>query len=242
MESRNPTFNENVFLQPKTQTNSQVMTLEGTVAKSFVLLTLLVFSGAIAWPMAKAGNFIPILFGAMVAGFVVAIITIFTPKASPVLAPVYAILEGVVLGGLSALMESAFPGIVVNAVVLTVGVFAIMLFSYANGLIKVTERFQAVVFSATMAVCLLYLGEILLMMITGATIPMLHDGGLLCIGFSIVVVVIAAANLALDFHWIDEGVRKEAPRYMEWYFSFGMLVTLVWLYLEILELLSYVSD
>lgn len=164
-------------------------------------------------------------------------VTVFRPTASPISAPIYAIFEGVVLGGLSAVFESMYPGIVVQAVLLTVGVMATLLLVYRLGLIRATEKFKLGVVAATGGIMVIYLVSWILQMF-GSGIPMIHESGWVGIGFSLFVVVIASLNLVLDFDFIETGVQRGAPRYMEWYAAFGLLVTLVWLYIEILRLLS----
>jgi uncharacterized YccA/Bax inhibitor family protein len=177
----------------------------------------------------------------LLGGFAMALVTAFFPKASPVTGPIYAGLEGLALGGISSLVEKAYQGIVLQAVELSVGVLAIMLFLYGVGLIRATERFKMGVVAATGAVCLVYLVGFV-MSFFGAAIPYIHSSGPIGIGFSLVVVVIAALNLILDFDFIEKGVQNQAPKYMEWYGAFTLMVTLVWMYLEILRLLSKMRD
>ena len=152
-------------------------------------------------------------------------------------APIYAALEGLVLGAISAVFETMYPGIVIQAVGLSVGVLAVMLFVYGTGIIRATERFRIGVVAATGAVCLVYLVELVLSMF-GIRLPFIHESGVVGICFSLVVVVIAALNLILDFDFIERGAEQQAPKYMEWYGGFSLLVTLVWMYLEILRLLA----
>ena len=180
---------------------------------------------------------LPWLMTGMLGGFIVAMITVFKKEWAPVTAPAYAILEGLMLGGFSAMMELRFPGIVMQAVGLTFGTLAALLLAYRSGLIRATENFKLGVVAATGGVFLVYLADIVLGFF-GHSVPMIHQNGLLGIGFSLVVVVIAALNLVLDFDFIEHGVEQGAPKYMEWYAAFGLMVTLVWLYLELLRLLS----
>jgi uncharacterized YccA/Bax inhibitor family protein len=170
-------------------------------------------------------------------GLVVAFITIFFKKASPFTAPVYALLEGFAIGAVSAFAEARYPGIAMQAVGLTFGTFICLLVAYKSGLIQATENFKLGVVAATGGICIHYLVD-LSMMFFGKPIGFIHEAGWTGILFSVFVVVIAALNLVMDFDFIESGVSKGAPKYMEWYGAFGLLVTLVWLYLEILRLLA----
>jgi uncharacterized YccA/Bax inhibitor family protein len=160
-----------------------------------------------------------------------------TPKVSPFTSPIYAALEGLFLGAISAVFEAMYSGIVVQAVCLSIGVLAVMLFLYSTGIIRATEKFKIGVIAATGAVCLVYLVSMVVSLF-GSHVPYIHESGPVGIGFSLVVVVIAALNLILDFDFIEQGARHQAPKYMEWYGGFSLLVTLIWMYLEILRLLS----
>ena len=166
-----------------------------------------------------------------------ALVTIFVKKASPYTAPLYALCEGLVLGGISAFYEVKFPGIVVQAVGLTFGTLFCLLAAYKSGLIRATENFKLGVVAATGGIALVYLASIVLGFFD-IRIPMIHESGIVGIGFSLFVVVIAALNLVLDFDFIETGVEQGAPKYMEWYGAFGLMVTLVWLYVEFLRLLA----
>jgi len=163
---------------------------------------------------------------------------IFGKKTAPYLSPIYAIVEGVVLGTLSALIEAAYPGIVINAVMITMAIFAVMLLIYTTGLIKVTGKVRTGIIAATGGVALLYGVNLLIRAFGGAGFGFIHDSGPLGIAVSVVVCAIAAFNLLLDFEFINEGSRSGAPKYLEWYGAFGLMVTLIWLYLEILRLLA----
>jgi len=166
-----------------------------------------------------------------------ALITIFRPRSAGITAPVYALLEGLFLGGISAVMESSYPGIVFQAVLLTLGTMASMLVLYRSGFIRVTAKFRLGVMAATGGIAMIYFLTIILSLF-GIRLPFIHEGGLFGIGFSLFVVGIAALNLVLDFDFIEQGARRGLPKYMEWYSAFGLLVTLVWLYIEILRLLA----
>jgi uncharacterized YccA/Bax inhibitor family protein len=179
----------------------------------------------------------PLILPAVILGFIVAIATIFKPEWSPFTSPVYAVLEGVILGAISALMNTMYPGIVGQAVILTFGVFVLLLVVFSTRLIRVTEKFKLVVIGATGAIALLYIANIVLSFF-GMPIGFINEGGWLGIGFSLVVVVVASLNLILDFDYIEKGVEHGLPKHMEWYAAFALLVTLVWLYLEILRLLA----
>jgi uncharacterized YccA/Bax inhibitor family protein len=183
----------------------------------------------------------PYMVIGLLGGFILALITIFAKKAAPVTAPIYAVLEGLFLGGLSAIFEARFPGIAAQAVFATFGTLLGLLLAYRSGLIKATENFKLGVFAATAGIALLYLVSFV-MGFFGKSIPMIHEATPIGIAFSVFVVIIAALNLVLDFDFIENGVRFGAPKYMEWYAAFGLLITLVWLYLEILRLLSKVRS
>ncbi len=230
----------------------QVMRMGGVVSASAVLLLLVVVAGWFGWQAVEVvegtdavtgervvvdASIPPWIFGAVILGFVLALVTIFVPKAARVTAPMYAVAEGVFLGAISHYYELAYDGIVLQAVGLTVGVFATMLFLFATRVIRVTRKFMIGVMAATGAVALVYLASFVVRLL-GSDIPFIHDAGPIGIGFSLAVVVIAALNLVLDFDFVEKGVAMRAPRHMEWYAAFGLLVTLVWLYLELLRLLS----
>jgi uncharacterized YccA/Bax inhibitor family protein len=222
-------------------TGVDTMTVGGVVSASAVLLMLLVAAGWFGWASVDAspdqvrvpGWLFPIMLG----GLGVAILTIFKPKLARFTAPLYAIVEGLVVGAVSHLYEFEFNGIVLQAVGLTVGVFALLLFLYATRIIEVTQNLRMGIVAATGAVFLVYLVSLVLRLF-GADIPFIHDAGPLGILFSLVVVVIAALNLVLDFDFVERGAAAGAPKYMEWYGAFGLLITLVWLYLELLRLLA----
>jgi uncharacterized YccA/Bax inhibitor family protein len=173
----------------------------------------------------------------MIGGFITAMITIFRPTSSPITAPIYAVLEGMFLGGISAFFEGMYPGIAIQAVSLTLAVLGVMLFLYKARIIKVTEKLRGGIIAATGAIAVVYLVSWVLSMFN-IYLPMIHSSGLMGIGFSLFVVGLAAFNLLLDFDFIEKGARNGAPKYMEWFSAFGLMMTLIWLYLEILRLLS----
>jgi uncharacterized YccA/Bax inhibitor family protein len=246
MRSGNPALNQNTFLdvgsgEVVSRDASQVMTLGGTVNKTGLLLLMCVATAAYTWNLfdpANPGAMMPWMLVGGIGGFIVAIVTVFKKTWSPVTAPVYALLEGLFLGGISAFFETQFPGIVMQAVMLTLGVLAAMLMAYKSGLIKATENFKLGVVAATGGIALLYLINIGMRMFGFEGMGFIHDSGAMGIAFSLFVVVIAALNLVLDFDFIEAGAEAGAPKYMEWYGAFGLVVTLVWLYLEILRLLA----
>jgi len=239
MNSGNPTLSDKRF--PVATAGAEPMTVGGTVNKTAILLVLLTVSAVLTWRTAlNAGSMdaiMPWVIGSAVAGFVVALVTIFKQAWSPWLAPVYALLEGVVIGGLSLFFELRFPGIVLQAVGLTFGTLACLLAAYKSGLIRASENFKLGVTAATGGIAVLYLFDIGLGMF-GMPIGFIHESSWTGILFSLFVVVIAALNLVMDFDFIERAAERGAPAYMEWYGAFGLLVTLVWLYLEILRLLA----
>ena len=231
--SGNPAF------QSHFNTNQNVvgatMTLEGTVNKTGILLALCVGGAFFGW------NAPALALPAIIIGFVIALFTIFRPKNSPYTAPAYAVIEGVALGAITMVFESQYPGIGIQAIGLTFGILASLLFCYKSGIIKPTENFRLMIFSATMGIVLLYLISFI-MSFFGNSIGFIHSNGLFGIGFSLFVVGIAALNLVLDFDFIEEGSEAGLPKYMEWYGAFSLMVTLVWLYLEILRLLAKIRS
>ena len=247
MRSGNPALQESTFLDLGTGTvvrnDAGTMSLNGTVNKTGFLLLLTVLTAAYAWSQTitptgeVASNAGIYLWGGMIGGLVLALVTVFKKAWSPITAPLYALVEGFFLGSISAVYNAQFQGIVLQAVMLTFGIMFALLFAYRSGLIKATENFKLGVVAATGGVALIYLATIGLGFF-GIKIPFIHESGLIGIGFSLVVVVIAALNLVLDFDFIEKGVEVGAPKYMEWYGAFGLMITLVWLYLELLRLLS----
>lgn len=242
MRISNPTLNDRVFENSRTGVSADgVMTLNGTVIKTAVLTLLLVTAASWSWKLAMSGN-PPAWFGsALTFGWLVPLVTAlviaFVPKTAPALAPVYALGKGVIVGIISALYETQFGGIVLTAVMLTCGILFALLAAYMTGIIKASENFKLGIFAATGGIALFYLVAWVLGMF-GIQIPGLFGNGWVGIAFSGFVVVIAALNLVLDFDFIENGCAVGAPKHMEWYAAFGLLVTLVWLYLEILRLLA----
>ena len=215
------------------------MTLSGTVNKSGILLLMLLATAYYSWITPQYASILSI--GGAIGGFIVAMIIVFKKTLAPVLAPVYAALEGLFLGAVSMYFEMRFPGVVLQSVGLTFGVFAALLIAYQSGLIKATENFKLGIAAATGGIFLFYLVGMVLSFFGIHTVSGLHsveNTSMLSIGISLVVVVVAALNLVLDFDFIENGVERQAPKFMEWYAAFGLLVTLVWLYLEMLRLVA----
>ena len=246
MRTSNPALNEKVF--SRAVAAGETMTISGAVNKTFILLALVMFGASYTWrlfytqaahagPQAAAQAVMPWMITGLVAGFIVALVTIFKQSWAPVTAPAYAILEGLALGGISALFEVQFPGIVIQAVALTLGTLFALLTVYRLGIIRATENFRLGVVAATGGIAIVYMISMFGRMIFGWQMPLIHESGPMGIAFSLFVVVIAALNLVLDFDFIEKG-DGVAPKYMEWFAAFGLVVTLVWLYLEILRLLS----
>jgi uncharacterized YccA/Bax inhibitor family protein len=243
-KSGNPAMN--VFQNTITLPGAGVMTERGTLNKFFMLFLLVMASASLTWKAFYDGvNVMPWMLGSAILGFIVALVVIFKNQWAAYLTPVYALLEGVFLGAISATYNNAFaksaPGIVTQAVLLTFGTVIAMYLLYRFRVIKVTERLRSIIFTATAGIAIFYLLAMVLRLFH-VDIAFLHEGSLLGIGFSLVVVVIAAMNLLLDFDMIEKGVAAGAPKYMEWYGAFGLLVTIVWLYLEILRLLAKLAD
>jgi uncharacterized YccA/Bax inhibitor family protein len=240
MRSSNPALSAKTFRDlTRTDDGTGTMTLAGTVNKTVILLSLLVFAAMYPWSLAAKGSSAVIVWtmGGMFGGLIAAMVTIFKKEWAPASAPVYAILEGLFLGGLSAMIEAKFPGIVIQAVALTFGVLFSLLLAYKSKMIQATENFKLGVAAATGGIFLIYMATFILGFF-GLNIPFVHSGGLMGIGFSLFVVVIASLNLVLDFDFIEAGAEQGAPKYMEWYGAFGLMVTLAWLYIEILHLLA----
>lgn len=245
MRTANPMLRAETF-DVRAEIDESKMTITGTVNKTAVLVLLVFTSAMWAWNRfpphgALAGDFYPWLMGGVIGGLVLAIVTSMKPVWAFWSAPVYALCEGVVLGGLSALLERSYPGIAVQATGITTTTLLALLAAYKSGLIRATENFKLGVTAATGGICLMYVASWILGMF-GVSLPFLHGNGLLSIGVSVFICVIAALNLVLDFDFIEQGQAKGAPKHMEWYGAFGLLVTLVWLYLEILRLLAKLNS
>jgi len=246
-KTANPALNRNTFMDFSLPAEGQAMTIQGTVNKVFLMTALLLAGAVYTWkiyydafsvqPETAARAVSPWLLGGTVGGLITAIITIFRKTWSPYTAPIYAVLEGLVLGGISSVAESSYPGIVIQAIVITFGVLISLLLAYKSRLIKPTENFRLGVAAATGGVFFLYLITFILNLF-GIPVGYLHNGSPFAILINVAVVIIAALNLVLDFDFIEQGAEHGAPRYMEWYAAFGLMVTLIWLYIEVLRLLA----
>jgi uncharacterized YccA/Bax inhibitor family protein len=241
MRTANPALNANTFKRYDQAARAEgAMTINGTVHKAALLVLLALISASYVWKLAFAqgpGAVTGLIMIGAIGGLIAAIVTIFKMQWAGITAPVYALLEGLFLGGISAMFEARFPGIVIQAVALTFGTLFALLFAYRSGLIKATENFKLGIMAATGGIFVVYMLSMVLGFF-GINIPMIHESGTVGILFSLFVVVIAALNLVLDFDFIENGAEMGAPKFMEWYAAFGLMVTLVWLYLEILRLLA----
>ena len=227
--SSNPAFSQ--FQKINVSTIEGKMTLDGAVNKTAILLSLCFAGAFFGW------NLPGLIMPAAIIGFVLAFITIFrSPAKAKVTAIPYAFVEGLMLGGITGLAESAYPGIAINAVGLTFAIVAAMLFFYKSGIIKPTENFKLMIWSGIVGVFSLYLINFI-MMLFGNSISFIHSNGTLGILFSLFVVGLASMTLVLDFDFIEEAADKGLPKYMEWYSAFSLMVTLIWLYMEVLRLL-----
>jgi len=250
-KSSNPALREKTFARDYNPAASDVMTVSGTINKTALLLLLVIAAAVYTWkkfytaalvnPETAFSAIAPWMLVGGVGGFITAMVTVFRPKSSNISAPIYAVLEGLLLGGLSASLEVQYSGIVVRAVALTLSVFAVMLFLYRTGVIKVTRKFMLGIVAATAGIALVYLVSFIASLF-GVHFGFLYGNSNLSIGISLFVVAIAALNLVLDFSFIERSASAGAPKYMEWYGAFGLMVTLVWLYIEILRLLSKIAS
>ena len=222
---------------------SSAMTINGTLNKIGLMLLLVIAAAAYTWNMvmgADPGRASTLAIVGAIGGFIMALITIFRPKSAAISAPIYAILEGLFLGAISAILNTKYPGIALQAVMLTIGTLFTMLFLYRSGRIRATPRFRQGVMMATGAVFFAYMIS-WIMSLLGMPVGFMHSAGPLGIVINLVIIVIAAMNLILDFDFIEKGSQMGAPKYMEWYGAFGLMVTLIWLYIEFLRLLSRIS-
>lgn len=248
MRTANPALNSSTFdtFDGYAGEHSNLMTLNGTATKTGMLLILLAASAGYSWmELRSAGGFqevMPKFLGGFAVSLIAGIALWFKRDWAPVLAPVYAVAEGLVLGVISAAYDQKFHGIVFQAICLTFGTLFSLLTAYRTGLIKPTENFKLGIFAATGAIAILYLVNMIMHMCGIGGVPFLHGSSPMAIGINAVIVIIAALNLVLDFDFIEQGVAHGAPKYMEWYAGYGLLVTLVWLYVEILRLLSKLNS
>jgi uncharacterized YccA/Bax inhibitor family protein len=245
MRTSNPALNDKVFQTEGVGFGQETMTVNGTVNKTGILLLLALASSVWTWNIflhsRTPESVMPLALLGGIGGFIVAIVTVFKKSWSPITAPIYALLEGLVLGSVSAMFELRFPGLPIQAVSLTFGVLVVLLMAYRSGMIPVTDNFRLGVVAATGGVALFYFAQFILGFF-GIHFTSVNSSSPIGIGFSVIVVIIASLNLVLDFDFIERGSRSGAPKYMEWYGAFGLLVTLIWLYFEILRLLSKLRD
>jgi uncharacterized YccA/Bax inhibitor family protein len=242
MESSNPMLSR-IVKAAGTRTTGATMTVAGTAWKTLVLLALVCFGAAFTWQAVAAGNtgvLMPALLVGGIGGLVLALVTSFVPRLAPITAPLYAVVEGLALGAISALYDARYAGLPRTAVVLTLATAGGMYLLYATGVIRATPMFRRIVVGATLGIVLASLVAFVARLF-GAQLPFLWDSSPLGIGISVVIVGVAALNLVLDFDFIEQGARHGAPRSVEWFGAFGLTVTLVWLYLELLRLLSRLS-
>jgi len=244
MRTSNPIFKSRYYETVQSE-YGQAMTIDGTVNKTFLLFFILMAGAGFTWTKVMNSwdmtTILPYLLVGIFGGLIFGLITAFNPKGARITAPAYAVFEGLFLGSISAMFEMRYPGIVLKAVFLTMGTMAVMLFLYKSGRIRVTNKFRLGVMAATGGVAMFYLFSWILRMF-GFGMFGAFGNGLFGIGFSLVVVGIATMNLVLDFDFIDRGSKQGLPQYMEWFSAYGLMVTLVWLYIEILILLAKLSN
>lgn len=242
MRTANPALNRKTFAQSAVVDLDSQMTLEGTAIKTFWFLFLTVSSAFFTWNGAAFfGASGGLITGLAILGFILALVTIFKKEWAAVTGSMYSIVEGAFLGIISYMFNLMYPGIVFQAVLLTFGTLFALLILYRSGAIPVTQNFRLGVVSATGGIAVLYLVSWVGGMF-GMNISFIHDSSLLGIGFNLLVVGLAALNLVLDFDFIENGVEMGAPKYMEWYAAFGLMVTLIWLYIELLRLLARLNS
>jgi len=252
LRSGNPALNSKVF-KDFSSTTEQTMTLNGAVNKTALSLLMLLLAGFIGFYITFNSGYLvdgkmtnmssSYMIIGFIAGLILALVTIFKKHLSPYTVPAYAIFEGLALGGISAFFSAMYDGIVFQAILITAGIFCTLLFLYKTKIIKATENFKLGIVAATGGIAIVYLVN-LIMSFFGGGLPVMdiNNASIYSIGFSLVVVVIASLNLVLDFDFIEEASEMGVPKYMEWYGAFGLMVTLVWLYLEILRLLAKLNS
>ncbi len=228
-----PALNEKIWNRVKDVTTEGAMTIEGTINKSGILILLTIAGAALGWNL-NSGF---ILFSTLIINLILSLVIIFKPPTASYLSQPYAVIEGLLLGSISSVYAMKYPGIVTNTLFATLSCFVVMLALYRFRIIRVTEQFRTVIMVATGAIAVTYLIN-MVMSFFGTSLPMIHEASTAGIIFSVVVVGVAAFNLMLDFDMIEQAQARQAPKYMEWYCGFALLLTLVWLYLEILRLLS----
>lgn len=240
LRTSNPVLNGKIYenFSAMTGDRANTMTVEGTINKIYALFALVMLGALWTWHLFASNPpaVLPYLLVGCIGGLIFALITTFVKHIAPFTAPIYAVLEGFVLGGISAMAEHSYPGIAIQAVGMTFGTLFCLLLAYKSGLIKPTDKFKLGVVAATGAIFVVYLVGFVLSFF-GITMSFLYGNGIWSIVVSLIIVVVAALNLILDFDFIEQGAKQGAPAYMEWYGAFGLMVTLIWLYLEILRLL-----
>lgn len=242
MASQNPLLSQGV-IEKAPMVYSAPMTVNGAVNRTAILLSLVMIAAALAWNWTSGGQLNPHLLAVTATGlgFVLGLVVVFKKEWAPVTAPIYSLCQGFALGGVSFTLERAYPGVALQASMLTFGILLALLGAYRLGWIRASEKFKAVVIASTLGIGLVYLVSMGANFFFGAALPFLHGSGDLSILFSLAVIVIAAMNLIVDFSFFEEAAAASAPKYMEWYAAFGLMVSLIWLYLEILRLLSNLS-
>ncbi|WP_026764946.1 Bax inhibitor-1/YccA family protein [Sediminibacterium salmoneum] len=249
-KSGNPTLTEKMFdkSHEMAANNMGTMTVRGAINKFGFMMLMLIAGAAYNWNLyeqLKQDTMTTLMWVGIIGGLISALAISFKPNWAPVLAPLYALLEGLFIGAISAIMNAAFadsyPGLIMQAVGLTFGVALAMFLLYNFRVISATERFKSIVFTATLGIGIFYLITMVLRMF-GVNVSFMYDSSLLSIGISLFVVGIAALNLIMDFDMIEQGAERGAPKFMEWYGAFGLMVTIVWLYIEMLKLLSKLSS
>jgi uncharacterized YccA/Bax inhibitor family protein len=234
----NPLLKDSIFDSPIR--SNEGMTIAGTINKSIILWVLLIASAFYSWT--HPNIIMPLLIPLLIAGFIIAMVSIFKKEATPFLSPLYAICEGLILGAISLSFEKSYPGVVVNTILLTMCVLFCMLAAYKTGILKATPRFQKVVIFSTLAICLVYVIDLFLNLFGAGSFSYIHNSSAIGIIISLVIVAVASLNLIIDFDLIEQGANQGSSKYMEWYSAFALMVTLVWLYLEMLRLLSKLRD
>jgi len=240
MKSGNPVLSTSTFDDVARRAYAQPMTLTGVINRSLFLLLLVTGTSVGTWIYSEShpSAIYPIMMTGVFGGLAIGFVTAFKKNWAPFTAPIYAILEGLFIGGISLVMEMRFPGLVLQAILLTFGVMFALLAAYQSRIIRPSQTFKSVIAGATFGILVVYLVDMALQLFLHTAIPMIQDGGPIGITFSLFVVGIAALNLVLDFDFVERGVESGAPKWMEWYAAFGLIVTLVWLYIEVLRLLS----
>jgi uncharacterized YccA/Bax inhibitor family protein len=245
MESKNPVFNQKTLEKMKltagAEALTQHMTVQGSINKTGILFLLMIATSVVGWQIAETSAGVMLAMGACLLNLALCLVIVFKKELSPQLAPAYALVEGFAIGAISAWAEQFKPGIAGNAMMLTFSCVSLMLGLYHFKIVRVTDRLKSVVVAATLAIAITYIFDLVLGLTMGTSVPMIHEGGVYGIGFSLLVIGIASLNLLLDFDMIEKASALQAPKYMEWYAGFALLVTIVWLYVEMLRLLSKMS-